>query len=153
MRLLLFIILLSASAISNNALAQSHYKEINTDNLSEVLDLNSGKKRVLLVYASWCPHCQVIYPELTKIEKEFPKSIKAISMNKDQNRLKRFLNKFPDSTIEPIVWDTEYHMGASLNELGIEFSGYIPFIALINANGDVTQQGHVTTEEIRNFLQ
>jgi thiol-disulfide isomerase/thioredoxin len=153
MRLLLFIMLLFTPLTSSQVLAQENYKEVNPDKLEEILQSKKGQKSVLLVYASWCPHCQIIFPELINIEKQNPGSVQAISMNKDTNRFVRFLNQFPGSTIEPYIWNKEYHLGISLLELGIDFSGYIPFIALIDESGNPIKQGHVTSDEIKKFLR
>ena len=67
MRLLLFIILLSVTATSGQSFAQNYHKEVNPDNLSEILQPSADQKQVLLVYASWCPHCQIIFPELIAV--------------------------------------------------------------------------------------
>ena len=153
MRLLLFILLSFTTITVTQATAQNYHKTVNPDNLSEVLHLNSGQKRVLLVYASWCPHCQVIFPQLIEIERNHPGSIIAISMDNDLDRFKRFTHKFPDLPIDQLIWNKEYHLGASLYEQNISFSGYIPFIALIDKNGKVVKQGHVSADDIKIFLQ
>ena len=152
MRLLLVIILLSVTAISNQSLAQNSYKEANPDTLSEILQ-PTGQKKVLLVYASWCPHCQIIFPELVEIEKNNPGSVQAISMDSDMNRFKRFLQKFPDSSIEPLVWNKEFHLGFSLQKRGVNFEGFIPFVALIDKDGKIVKEGHVTHDEVKMFLK
>jgi len=153
MRVLLFIMLLIATVMSSQSFAQNDYKEINPNDLSEILSSSTGQKRVLLVYASWCPHCQTIFPELVDIEKDYPGSVQAISMDKDINRFKAFTKQFPESPIDPLIWDTEFHLGLSLEALGISFSGFIPFVALIDKDGKAVKQGHITTDEIKTFLK
>lgn len=153
MRLLLFIMLLFTVTASGQSFAQENHKTVNPDNLSEILQSNAGQKQVLLVYASWCPHCQIIFPELVEIEKIHPDSVLAISMDRDIDRFQRFMKQFPNSPITPLVWDTGFHLGASLNELDINFPGFIPFVALIDKNGKAVQQGHITADEIKAFLQ
>ena len=153
MRLLLFILLLSATVISNQSFAKDHYKEVTPDDLSEILQSNAGQKRVFLVYASWCPHCQIIFPELIDIEKDYPGSVQALSMDKNTDQFEAFTKQFPDSSIDPLIWNPEFHLGLSLEALGVSFSGFIPFVALINEDGKAVQQGHITANEIKEFLK
>ena len=110
MRVLLFIMLLIATVMSSQSFAQNDYKEINSNDLSEILSSSTGQKRVLLVYASWCPHCQTIFPELVDIEKDYPSSVQAISMDKDINRFKAFTKQFPESPIDPLIWLSLIHI-------------------------------------------
>ena len=100
-----------------------------------------------------CPHCQLIFPELVNIEKNHPGSVQAISMDKDVDRFKAFTKQFPDSSIDPLIWDTEFHLGLSLETLGVSFSGFIPFVALIDKDGKTITQGHITVDEIKEFLE
>jgi len=153
MRLLLLTMLFLVAGPSVKSFAQDGFKEVNPDKLSQIISSNAGQNKVLLIYASWCPHCQIIFPELIKIERDFPGSVQAISMDSDMDRFEAFIDKFPDLPIEPFIWDREFHLGISLNELGINFLGYIPFIALIDKNGTVVKEGHVTADEIKSFLK
>jgi len=153
MRLLLFIVLLSVTSMSGQSVAQDDYKEVNPNDLLEILQPSTGQKRVLLVYASWCPHCQTIFPKLIDIEKDYPGSVQAISMDKDIDKFKEFTKQFPNLTIDPLIWNKEFHLGISLGELGVNFPGFIPFIALIDQDRKTVKQGYLTVDEIKNFLQ
>jgi len=86
-------------------------------------------------------------------KKNHPGSVQAISMDKDVDRFKAFTKQFPDSSIDPLIWDTEFHLGLSLETLGVSFSGFIPFVALIDKDGKTITQGHITVDEIKEFLE
>lgn len=113
-----------------------------------------GRKRALIVWASWCPYCRREMPGLVKIEKEKPGSLNLVSVDEDFQDLRNYLNRtgpLPFRII--VVKDTPgQSLNKSLATLKIApVKGY-PTAIYLDETNKVVQQGGLEIEHLRTFI-
>lgn len=92
---------------------------------------------LLLIYASWCPHCRKQFPILSQLHAEFGHNINfaALSLDSDARQLNRFLANIPTPLFfDPVILKpTERRSFISLMQnSGSRFDGAIPHVILFN---------------------
>lgn len=122
--------------------------------LAGILDQAKGERGALFLYTSWCPYCRRALPELVKIGKDHPGRIIAVSLDKDDDTLMRYLNKTYESyPFEPYVWDRSDIFARPLARFGIKPGNGIPFTALLDEYGYVHKQGVLDPSEVKDYLE
>ncbi len=114
-----------------------------------------GRKRALIVWASWCPYCRREMPGLVKIEKEKPGALTLVSVDEDFQDLRNYLNRtglLPFRII--VVKDTPgQSLNKSLATLKIApVKGY-PTAIYLDETNKVVQQGGLDIDNLKQFLQ
>jgi len=110
-----------------------------------------GKVVVLDIWATWCPHCRVLIPQLRQMVqrlKDKPFVLVGINMDAEKETLVEFLAK------EELPW-AQWWVGASSNlaeDWNIE---YFPTVYVIDAGGvirNVGVTGHDLEEAVTGIL-
>lgn len=106
--------LILAAANLNAAFVNDPAPDFTLNNLEgKPVSLTDFKGRVVLInfWASWCPPCKKEFPELHALAQEMagkPFSLVAINLDKSQNRVEKFLEKFqPVSKTMTILLDPD----------------------------------------------
>lgn len=121
--------------------------------IASVIDQAKGKRAAVVIYASWCPYCRKVMPQIAKTAKAHPGQVIAISVDKDADTLKRYLDKnFGQIAFLPIVWDQSDILAKGLSRFGIKPGRGIPFTALLDEYGFVHKQGVLDTQEVNTYL-
>lgn len=121
--------------------------------IASVIDQAKGKRSAVLIYASWCPYCRKMMPDMVKIAKAYPGQVIAISVDKEADTLKRYLDKsFGATPFPPIVWDQSDILAKELSRFGIKPGRGIPFTAMLDEYGFVHQQGVLDPETVQSYL-
>lgn len=126
---------------------------ISGQQLAGILDQAKGERTALFLYTSWCPYCRRALPELVKIAQEQPGRIVAVSLDKDDDTLMRYLNKTYESLpFAPYVWDRSDIFARPLARFGIKPGRGIPFTALLDEYGYVHEQGVLEPSAVKAYL-
>ena len=121
--------------------------------LAGVLDQVKGQRAALFLYTSWCPYCRRALPEIAKIAQSHPQRIVAVSLDKDDDTLMRYLNKnYEALPFTPYVWDRSDIFARPLERFGIKPGRGIPFTALLDEYGYVHKQGVLDPSEVAKYL-
>lgn len=114
-----------------------------------------GRKRAVVIWASWCPYCRKEMPNLVKIEKEKPGALTLISVDEDFQDLRDYLNRTGPLPFKIIV--VRQTPGQSLNKslatLGIAAVKGYPTAIYLDENNKVIRQGGLEIEYLKKFLQ
>jgi len=122
--------------------------------IASYIAAKKGRKRALIVWASWCPYCRQKMPGLAKIEKQKPGSLTLVSVDEDFQDLRNYLNRTGALPFRIIV--VKHTPGQSLNKslatLKIApVKGY-PTAIYLDENNKVVQQGGLDIQHLRNFI-
>lgn len=144
--------------VSESAVAQdsrvSEPLSVSGQQLAGILDQAKGERGALFLYTSWCPYCRRALPELVKIGRSHPGRIIAVSLDKDDATLMRYLNKTYESLpFKPYVWDRSGIFARPLARFGIKPGNGIPFTALVDEYGYVHKQGVLDPSEVKEYLE
>lgn len=147
---LIFIFLCSLNvAFAGNKIGKLY--KVNADQIAEYISSRQNKVAVL-VYASWCPYCRKIMPDIAQIAKENPKTIVAISIDKNSDKLVQYLNNLDEVPFHVFIWNQQGSLDQSFDGIGITLSNGIPFIALVNEDKTIQNSGVLSSSEISSFL-
>jgi len=147
-----FMILFAPSIVAQEAAADSPVS-VSGAQLAGVLEQVKGKRAALFLYTSWCPHCRRALPEIAKIAQSHPQRIIAVSLDKDDDTLMRYLNtNYETIYFTPYVWDRSDIFARPLGRFGIKPGRGIPFTALLDEYGYVHKQGVLKPSEVAAYL-
>lgn len=106
-------------------------------------------KRLVLIYASWCPYCRQIMPAVMDLARVRKSSVIAISIDRDRDSLIEYLNNFDDVPFHALIAKetSKGELVRNLNAIGIQPGKGIPFIAVLDEKGAVAAQGNIGAED------
>lgn len=97
---------------------------------------------VVMLYASWCPSCRAVLPEVVGLARQAPggTQVLAFSVDSDDDALAAYLgeNRLPFEAVR--IDEGGVEAGRVLSRLGASYPGSIPYFALID-DGSVLVQG------------
>ena len=146
----IFFVFFSVPGVS---IATDTYYWLKPDKIVQYIQRGEGKRRVVFLYASWCPHCRVALPDIMDLAKKEPGSVIAISVDKKAKDLTDYMRKYSEVPFDMIVWNRSENLSLQLGRLGIELEKGIPFSALLDEKGRVYKQGYLSTKEISAYIQ
>ena len=132
--------------------AHANSTQISSAQVADKIQQNTGNKQILMIYASWCPHCRVIIPDLVTAARASTTSIVAVSMDKKSHTLKKYMNQFGELPFELLIWDQKFSLTQALSKVDINYNSSVPFFALINPDGSVHKQGFLSLDDIKAFI-
>jgi thiol-disulfide isomerase/thioredoxin len=110
-----------------------------------------GERPVLIYFwATWCPHCSSIRPEVTKLrEKVGPSEMEILAIDVGGSdsieRVKRYQEGHPVSW--PVLYDGEGKVARDYKVQGI------PLFILVNKEGNVVYRESEPPSDVRKYLQ
>lgn len=112
-----------------------------------------GQKRVVMIYASWCPYCKEKFPHMIDMERVRPGSVIAISVDEDHAAFARFVRKYKDIPFKSIVHDGSKQQLVGVMKLfgGRAWDG-VPSFYLIDEQNRVVKEGNFYPQQIAEFL-
>ncbi len=112
-----------------------------------------GQKRVLMIYASWCPSCVKKMPRIMDIERVKSGSVIAVSIDDNHADFSRFVRKMKNPPFKIILSkDSEYKLQDSLEVYDVERWEYIPHIVLLDEDNKVVEQGSLSVDRVAQFI-
>ncbi len=135
--------------------AENKVFHVPPNKLASYVESTKGRKRVVLVWASWCPACRKKMPDYAKIETTKPGSVIAISMDQEHRYLKKYLDRSGKMPFKVIVVKRvrgEDFGTAMKSTLGIREVKSYPTMILLDENNQVVSQGHISTSKVQKFL-
>ena len=109
--------------------------------------LSDYKGRVLMIdfWATWCPPCIAVLPDLRQLVSDLPSdkfALLAISVDAELATVTRFMEK------EPMPWDN-WHVGVSSEIERILGVGGFPTYLLVDADGTILFNGNAALTQLR----
>ncbi|MCB1782759.1 MAG: redoxin family protein [Alphaproteobacteria bacterium] len=112
-----------------------------------------GQKRVVMIYASWCPHCVEAMPDIMDIERAKPGSVIAISVDEDHAGFARYIERFKDVPFKIIInGSPKTELAAVLTSFGGRAWSGVPTYYLVDENNQIVDQGTYGVDYIATYL-
>lgn len=122
-------------------------------NIAKYIENTKGQKRVVVIYATWCPACRAKIPFLMEAEQKSPGSIIAISVDEDYKTYKRFYNQYDHVPFRLIVnKGSQWSLAKALKAFGGKPWKAIPQVMFVNEANKVVSQGTHSNDSISRFL-
>lgn len=115
-----------------------------------------GKRKLVFIYTSWCPHCRDAFPSIMALEQSKKGSVAAISTDRDHKKLEQYLNKMGRVPFHVFLANQKKDGGFQkmMNRKGINFSGSIPYMAVLDENNKVVSQSNfLDMEEVVKYIK
>ncbi len=114
-------------------------KDVTGSELQKIIDSYKGEKAVLVnIWATWCAPCVKEFPEIVKLQRNYPDDLKVIFVSADfpqqRDEALNFLKK------QKVDWTTYFKTGKDqpfIESLSQEWTGALPFTKVIDMNGDL----------------
>ena len=154
-RFLFVVLCLSLSFSSGRAYAAKDDKiyTLPAHYIAKHVEGTKGQKRVLMIYASWCPSCRQKMPQMMDIERAKEGSVIAVSIDENHTNFARYIRKIQSPPFKIILSkDSEYVLEKALKPIGVKSWEYIPHIVLLDENNKVAGQGSYSPSEIAEFV-
>jgi len=139
--LLLFTVFLFGSAFFSTLSNSQNplLKDVNGDALQKIIESYKGERAVLVnVWATWCAPCVEEFPELVKLQREFPEQLRVVFVSADfpdsRDRALQFLRE------QNVDWTTYFKTGNDqpfIEALSSTWSGALPFTKVLGKNGEL----------------
>ncbi|MGH1456988.1 MAG: TlpA family protein disulfide reductase [Alphaproteobacteria bacterium] len=127
--------------------------ELPSSYIAKHIDATAGTRRVVMIYASWCPYCRQKMPAMMDLERAKPGSVIAISVDESGSDFARYVKKMRDPPFELILSkDSEYKLANTLGRFGILPWEGIPYFILLDENNIPVSQGNFDPDYIDGFL-
>jgi len=114
-------------------------KDITADELQDVIASYQGEKALLInIWATWCAPCVEEFPEIVKLQRNYPKELKVIFISADFPKQREKALQFLKD--QNVWWTTYFKTGKDqqfIESLSSKWTGALPFTKVIAINGDV----------------
>ncbi len=114
-------------------------KDITPENINEVVNSYQGEKAVLInVWATWCAPCVEEFPEIVKLQRNYPDKLKVIFISADFPKSRQKALKFLKK--QEVDWTTYFKTGkdeAFINAISEDWTGALPFSKILSIQGEV----------------
>ncbi len=119
----------------------------------EYIDKTAGERRIIFIYASWCPYCAKKMPGIMDLERSKKNSVIAISVDESYPDFVRYLRRFNEIPFKIILNDSsEKRLADTFKKYGVEPWDGIPRIIFLNEDNEVVGQGNYTVEAAAEFI-
>lgn len=128
-----------SSLQSNDTADDKLLKDITGSELQKVVDSYQGEKAVLInVWATWCAPCIKEFPEIVKLQRNYPDKLKVIFVSADfpgqRDAALEFLKE------QKVDWTTYFKTGKDqqfIESISKNWTGALPFTKVVDLNGDL----------------
>ena len=136
-------VLLSAFTLSDNlqenAKPEPLLKDVNAEELREVIESYEGEKAVLVnVWATWCAPCIEEIPDIVEIQRKYKDRLQVIFVSADfpdsRDKALQFLKE------QNVDWTTYFKTGDDqefIEVISDDWTGALPFSKILNKEGEV----------------
>lgn len=124
-----------------------------TKYIAKHINGTKGQKRILMIYASWCPSCVQKMPRVMDIERVKPGSVIAVSIDDNHADFARFVRKMENPPFKVILSkESEDKLRDALEAYGVERWEYIPHFVLFDENNNIVEQGSFDIDRVARFV-
>jgi len=114
-------------------------KEINVEDLNNIIKNRNGKYLLLNVWATWCVPCREEFPALNKINEKYKNEIELIGISVDfpdeiETKIKPFLTSLKISFNNYV--NTEKDVDKFISNLNPDWGGDVPATFIFDTNGN-----------------
>lgn len=127
--------------------------DLRATSIVQEIEATQGTRRVLMIYASWCPVCRQKMPYVIDIERAYPGSVIAVSIDKSYRDLERYIKQLDNLPFKIIRSKNDQDaLARRLQPFGVESWEYVPNIIFLDENNRAVEQGNLHVDYVRLFL-
>ncbi len=146
-------LVLLVSFISFDAWAEENIEHLKPKEIVNHIESTKGKRRIIMIYASWCPICVQKMPDIMELERSKNGSVIAVSVDENKRHLSRYIKRLKNIPFRVILnKGSEYKLAKALERFGVKEWEGVPEIILLDENNKVLGQGNYTLDYIVTFL-
>ncbi len=130
-------------------------KLASADKISEYIEYTKGQKRVVYIYASWCPACRNKMPKIKDMGYAKKGSVIAISIDENHVQFSKYMNNSLRNAPFPIILNKSTEVALEkrlLRDYNIQPWNSYPEMILLDEKNQVKKQGYLNTAEVAQFL-
>jgi thiol-disulfide isomerase/thioredoxin len=125
---------------------------ITPNELVEKVNVNNGNLKVVFIFTSWCGVCQKVFPSVMSLKERYKDKkfeLIVVSLDEDDNKLKRYLDGFSDvSKVYKLVYIKRDQVAEGFAKAGILFSGSIPHFTIYHFDNKVIDSGNFSMDSL-----
>ncbi len=146
-------LVLLVSFISFDVRAGNDIERLKPKEIAKYIESTKGKKRIIMIYASWCPICVQKMPHIIELERANKGSVIAVSVDENERHLSRYIKKLGDIPFRVILnKGSERKLAKALEEFGVREWEGVPEIILLDKENNVLGQGNYALDYIAAFF-
>ena len=146
-------LVLLVSFISFDAWAEENIEHLKPKEIAKYVEDTKGQKRIIMIYASWCPICVQKMPDIINLANIKADSVIAISVDENPKHFSRYIKRFKDVPFRVILnKGSEYKLAKAFEKFGVKEWEGVPEIILLDENNKVLGQGNYKMSYITEFL-
>lgn len=148
--------------MANTASAQQDVRIYPIDAKKSGLLVKSFTERstptIVFVYASWCSVCQRNFPSLIDLAQKYKDkglNVLALSLDKDESALKRYLASHDSLPFTPYHVKENYsgEFISSMQQVGVKYRNAIPYTILYDNKGTLVGQGNILVSSLAPVIE
>ncbi len=118
----------------------------------------SDRPALFMIFASWCPYCKQLIPDLIALQAEEPEKFRLAAMTIDHERqaIDTYLASQPALAFPVYFFEPEYYteIGKFLHSFGMRYTGGVPYMVLFSNGKPVREfNGAIDKETLRAMLR
>ncbi len=130
--------------------ASAQYYELSPQEIVDYVNKSKGRK-VIFIYASWCPHCRKAFPQLMAIEEKKSGSIFAVSVDKKKKDIINYLKKYGKLPLRPIILKGSDKHGVE-KAFGVSPRSGVPHFILLDEDNNVVRNQNMYPADIEKYI-
>lgn len=153
----LLVLLFFIGGVQSSSFAQNEGKgkvyRLSPPDIASVIESSKGQKRVLYVFASWCPSCRKTMPDMMNLERAKTGSVLAISVDEQHVDFARYLKNLKNPPFNFILnKGNQNTLAESLAVYEVKPWTSIPQMILLDEHNKLQGQGSFDADQVAEFL-
>ena len=120
----------------------------------EIVDYTKGLegRKVIFIYASWCPHCRRAFPGLVNLEKQYPGSILPVSVDTKPKAWGVYMQKQKDFPFYPVILKSADPYGLE-KAFSVPYRRGVPHYILLDEKNRVVKSANMHMRDVEKFIK
>ncbi len=149
----LFVMVFGSSHVFSADYEAGKIYKLKPNEIASHIKDTKGQKRIIMIYASWCPICVAKMPSIMGLERKKSGSVIAISVDEKYRNFSRYIRRLKDIPFKIILnKGSDSKLAGQLEQFGVKEWEGVPEIILLDEDNKVLGQGNYNMDYIEEFL-
>jgi thiol-disulfide isomerase/thioredoxin len=149
MNIIKSLVIITALLLLNSIGYAAKVETTTANQLRATINEQGDRKKVLLFFTSWCPHCKTAIQQI--IDSNVQAKVTFVSLDKNSSQLLTFSPSLPDNLLIYHLQDQNEIM-SFFSRYGIRYNGSIPYVSVLDEDGELLQDD-VSLRQLRKYLR
>ncbi|MBX2833502.1 MAG: TlpA family protein disulfide reductase [Micavibrio sp.] len=110
-------------------------------------------KKIIFIYATWCPHCRKALPKVIELSKKHSGQVFAVSVDDKRDSVVRYYASLNDNPSYPLIHLTGKNRYSVEDFLKAKRRSGVPHFILMDESGNVIKSKNMHIEDVAEFLE